>query len=263
MTSLPIKAVARPTLPWTFLLSLFIHLLILFLVPAWQPGLPGGVPGARYGYAVGVLYLGELGTGGEGGEAGAPGTSKGVTELVSPGQPEAEKAASSLPNRPEMQPKSEVLTSPAGKIKIQTPVEAEKKNPPAPAKEGSGKTGEGGTGGIGQAPVAPPGQSLVVFGQPPVYPKNAANEGVEGTVELVVWVTAQGEAVRVDLAKSSGDSRLDLIAQRTVAQSWRFKPEAKDYRLVLRVEFKGGETQVIYGPVTLGVNLPAKEKTGE
>lgn len=241
------KTVARPHLPWTFLMSLTVHLLILFLAPTLHPGLPGGVPGAQQGYAVAVSYLGETGDGGPGNPettiAGTIEEKKPVTEEkpVLPGKPAAQNGT---------------LTSTSGKAEIKTPVK-ETKPVSVPAKT----TGNKGTGSGGQAPAAPPGDTLVAFGKPPVYPKNAANEGVEGTVELVVWVNAKGETWRVDLAKSSGDARLDMVAQKTVINEWRFKPQSKDYRMVLLVEFKGGEPQVKYGPVTTGVTLPAK--TGE
>lgn len=57
----------------------------------------------------------------------------------------------------------------------------------------------------------------------PVYPTLARRRGEEGKVQLKVRVSAQGEALNVSLAKSSGYDSLDAAAIEAVTR-WRFVP---------------------------------------
>lgn len=50
--------------------------------------------------------------------------------------------------------------------------------------------------------------------------------GESGTVHLRVQVSAQGEALQVEIKHSSGFARLDNCAQETVSR-WRFVPARK------------------------------------
>lgn len=57
----------------------------------------------------------------------------------------------------------------------------------------------------------------------PAYPALARRLGEEGTVRLRVWVTRDGRAGKVELARSTGSPRLDRTALETVSR-WRFEP---------------------------------------
>ncbi|MBC7800986.1 MAG: energy transducer TonB, partial [Gemmatimonadaceae bacterium] len=59
--------------------------------------------------------------------------------------------------------------------------------------------------------------------QPPGYPMAAARIGAEGTVGLLVQVSAQGVATDVAVARSSGNDSLDRAA-RDAVRRWRFTP---------------------------------------
>jgi TonB family protein len=59
--------------------------------------------------------------------------------------------------------------------------------------------------------------------EPPEYPWIARARGHQGRVVLSVWVSAEGEAQRLAVLKSSGYSALDRAAVDAV-QHWRFQP---------------------------------------
>jgi len=75
----------------------------------------------------------------------------------------------------------------------------------------------------------------------PVYPALARRMGEEGKVLLKVRVSAQGTALEVAVAKSSGFARLDAAASEAVAR-WRFVParrgdEPVDSSVVVPITF--------------------------
>lgn len=57
----------------------------------------------------------------------------------------------------------------------------------------------------------------------PRYPRKALSKGQEGTVLLMLLVSAEGYVVDVEVVDSSGVKSLDRAAQRAVKQ-WRLKP---------------------------------------
>ena len=57
----------------------------------------------------------------------------------------------------------------------------------------------------------------------PPYPPQSRRLGEEGKVILRVFVTADGNAQEVEVKTSSGSSRLDESARKTVRQ-WKFVP---------------------------------------
>jgi protein TonB len=81
----------------------------------------------------------------------------------------------------------------------------------------------------------------------PVYPKNAANEKVEGIVHLVVRVEASGKVKEVKVSKSSGDSRLDNVALNTVQRGWSFHEYPYPYTLEVDVVYKASNVSIEYG----------------
>jgi protein TonB len=61
----------------------------------------------------------------------------------------------------------------------------------------------------------------------PAYPPMARRLGEEGTVTLRILVSADGQATKVEIKRSSGSSLLDKSAQQTIKQ-WRFIPAKLD-----------------------------------
>ncbi|MGL6071203.1 energy transducer TonB [Craterilacuibacter sp.] len=75
----------------------------------------------------------------------------------------------------------------------------------------------------------------------PAYPPLSLELAESGTVELRVDVSAAGQALAVELAKSSGYPRLDRAAREAVRQ-WRFTParrgaQAIAHRFVVPIHF--------------------------
>jgi len=57
----------------------------------------------------------------------------------------------------------------------------------------------------------------------PEYPQECQEEGVQGTVSLLVEVLASGQVGKVSVARSSGDRRLDAAAMAAVRR-WHYRP---------------------------------------
>jgi TonB family protein len=88
-------------------------------------------------------------------------------------------------------------------------------------------------------------------GVPPVYPKNAQNEGVEGVVALAVKVDSVGVATSVVVIQGSGDPRLDEAAMRAISRLWRFQAIGWPYELSVRVTFRESSVEVAFGGVRI------------
>lgn len=65
----------------------------------------------------------------------------------------------------------------------------------------------------------------------PLYPHASRRLGEEGKVVLRVFVSAEGDAKRVEVKHSSGFQRLDLAAEKAVAR-WRFVPARRGEQTV-------------------------------
>ncbi len=78
------------------------------------------------------------------------------------------------------------------------------------------------------ASIVPP---RAIDNQKPKYPRVARQRGYEGTVELAVYVLANGKVGDVELVESSGSSSLDRAAIRAV-ERWRFAPATRNGRAV-------------------------------
>lgn len=65
----------------------------------------------------------------------------------------------------------------------------------------------------------------------PAYPFAAKRREIEGTVTLKIEVLPNGEAGRIEIAKSSGDDSLDEAA-RDAAKLWHFSPAKKGDKAV-------------------------------
>lgn len=115
------------------------------------------------------------------------------------------------------------------------------------ASGGSGRpngrpSGRHGSGAGDNGSTRGPGFSLGSAGNPmPSYPPVARRRGIEGKVVLDVLVSAEGQALSVEIARSSGSSLLDEAARETIAR-WRFRPamrekEAVEARATVPVQF--------------------------
>ncbi len=83
-----------------------------------------------------------------------------------------------------------------------------------------------------------PAEALLEESQEPVMPKDVANEGVEGTVELMLLIGSDGSLQEIEFLEVSGDERIDNHARRTIAEMWYFTEQPRDYYIHLIIEYK-------------------------
>jgi protein TonB len=124
------------------------------------------------------------------------------------------------------EPGEEAVPPPA-KVATQTAVQPAR--PPAPPAltitlQGTDSPSDARAWGERVIPAAP---DAVFHNRPPVYPLEAAENGEQGTVVLLIHVSPSGQAAGVDVARSSGYVLLDRAARAAVAR-WRFLPAVKD-----------------------------------
>lgn len=77
----------------------------------------------------------------------------------------------------------------------------------------------------------------------PTYPEMERDQGIEGTVGILVVVGRGGQAVEARVAQSSGNPNLDNAALENVRQCWKFSPaiqngEPVEARLTFTITFK-------------------------
>jgi protein TonB len=101
---------------------------------------------------------------------------------------------------------------------------------PQPAAPGPAETGAGGVGRA-EGAIAPPSQDARFANAGPPYPEMARALGQQGTVGLLIQVSAEGRVTEVRVAQSSGFPTLDQAARRA-AEQWRFRPAQQDGRPV-------------------------------
>ena len=124
--------------------------------------------------------------------------------------------------------------APLGGINPEAPMPKQAPAPPKllTAKGGEGKVPEGkvggtGTEGEGTEPAGPTYGPGFGPGPLPVYPKNAIDQNLQGTVTLAITVSPEGKAASVRVTGSSGHTLLDEAARRSVAR-WTFTPGMKN-----------------------------------
>lgn len=84
-----------------------------------------------------------------------------------------------------------------------------------------------------EAPLEPPRYNAAYLNNPsPPYPLVARRRGIEGTVLLRAEISTEGEALRVEVKKSSGTEALDQAALEAV-RKWRFVPAKRGNRAVV------------------------------
>jgi protein TonB len=116
----------------------------------------------------------------------------------------------------------------------ETPVQEAKRdpNPTPPAAQAAPVISLQGTDSPSDARafgdrVIPARPDAVFHNRPPEYPIEAALNGQQGVVVVVVHVSPAGTAVGVDLVRSSGYVLLDSAARDAVLR-WRFLPAVRD-----------------------------------
>jgi periplasmic protein TonB len=134
--------------------------------------------------------------------------------------------------RPKPEPVPEKRPEPAPEVTQQgvppVPIEAPEVTPPdADAEPAPAARRE-----PAPAAVTPPAyEADYLDNPPPAYPRLSRRLREEGEVELRVRVSPAGEALAVDLARSSGSDRLDQAALQAV-RSWRFEPARRGQQAV-------------------------------
>lgn len=126
-------------------------------------------------------------------------------------------AGAALPTQPTASPDADATPLPAG-----SPAP-----PPAPAASAAVNLGDAaetrdGIDVTGKN-VVPPSPDSAFRNQPPAYPIEAARQHAQGTVSLLIHVSAQGRPEDVVIASSSGAASLDRAARNAVRR-WRFTP---------------------------------------
>lgn len=180
-------------------------------------------------FALGGLVLGEvarfgmeLGTPEPG--AGTPSTLFAAVE-AEPLEPER------LPEpEPEPEPDLEVMPVEPKVVEEVPPAQPPEPQPPQPVRPrpapraspvaAEGGSGPGSPGAVGARTAS---RAEYLRNPPPPYPAEARRRGEQGTVLLLVEVTAAGQAGAVTVKKGSGFSLLDHAA-RTAVAGWRFQP---------------------------------------
>lgn len=149
--------------------------------------------------------------------------------------PEAPPPPRPKPPPPQPKPATPVLAPPpvlAVASPVESPVAASftvAPQPPAPVSEPV----------IVAAPAPAPAPAFVAArfdadyldNPKPLYPQASRRLGEEGKVVLRVFVSAEGDAKRVEVKHSSGFQRLDLAAEKAVAR-WRFVPARRGEQAV-------------------------------
>lgn len=87
------------------------------------------------------------------------------------------------------------------------------------------------------APTCVGPMELAAHCPPPPYPRSAERRGLQGTVELLVFVHPDGQVHRVDVITSSGHGVLDDAARKAVLD-WRYAPATLDGSPVARTVTK-------------------------
>lgn len=107
---------------------------------------------------------------------------------------------------------------------------------PAPPKLLTSRSGTepAGTQGTGDAPAGPGGREAkpagptrgpnIIGSATPLYPKDALDQRLEGTVTISVLVAGDGSISAVTVADSSGHAKLDQAAKTVVERNWSFSP---------------------------------------
>jgi protein TonB len=146
-------------------------------------------------------------------------TSTEVNLVAAPPEPQSQQVVSPLPPVVET-PKPNDMVKPEETLKPQPLPTLAPKPIPAAAAKVAGKDAKTVHASRGAMVAVSPNY---LRNPPPVYPEIARRMGQQGTVQLFVEVSAEGNAVNVVLKQSSGFGLLDAAALQSV-RHWKFQP---------------------------------------
>jgi protein TonB len=87
-------------------------------------------------------------------------------------------------------------------------------------------------------PLSPPTSGdLIGLIEPPTYPRDLVGSRSEGTVYLMVYVSAGGNVEKTEIIKSSGYDSMDRVAQLTLEHGLEFKEYKFSYRIPIKVRY--------------------------
>jgi protein TonB len=139
------------------------------------------------------------------------------------GAPPVDATSPPVAAAPLPQPDAEAAPEPAGAPPAVAPPPSATSIPSAAAVNlGDADESQDGVDVTGRG-VVPPSPDSAFRNQAPIYPIEAARQGTEGTVSLLVRVSAQGLPRDVLVANSSGSATLDRAARNAVRR-WHFTP---------------------------------------
>jgi protein TonB len=159
--------------------------------------------------------------------------------------PASSAAASSAPLAPSRSQMAEREAPPPRPSAVPAPAPANPM-PPAPNADTNPHINLGGTDSLSNVlvegdQVIPAGPDPKVHNREPIYPDEAVRRGEQGLVILRIQVSPEGLPDLVDIARSSGFTRLDSAARDAVV-TWRFVPAVRDGQpipssMALRIQF--------------------------
>jgi protein TonB len=155
-----------------------------------------------------------------------------------PPAPEEEEEEEALPLPPPPAPPAP-QAEPKAKVAVNQP-------PAAPKPDAAPEVNLGGTDSLSNLlatgpQIVPPGVDTKYRNREPVYPRAAAERGLEGVVLLLVRVAPDGRVESVEIERSSGYPILDRAAYDAVI-TWHFHAAIKNGEVVrselpLRIQF--------------------------
>ncbi|NLW56697.1 MAG: TonB family protein [Firmicutes bacterium] len=122
---------------------------------------------------------------------------------------------------------------------------------PAPPSETEAETGEAQTVQAPEVPALPPLGSaggMVLFAPGFSYPKSAEHRGLEGTVQLELYLNPEGRLLsEPQILVSSGHTLLDDYCLRILKSGeWKFKPAPQPYKILFEVRFEDYKVEPRY-----------------
>ncbi len=151
---------------------------------------------------------------------------------------------------------TEEITARVEEVQQENPAARETKSEPGEvvekrAEEINEQSAEHHEIGEEQTPVAPSlpplggAGGMVVFTPRFSYPKSAEHRGVEGKVQLELYLSSEGVLLKEPLITvSSGHPELDEHCLKMFkAKEWKFKPASKPYKIRVEVSFFNNEVE--------------------
>ncbi|MEC9488267.1 MAG: TonB family protein [Halanaerobium sp.] len=157
-------------------------------------------------------------------------------EPVSQPQEEQVAAAETSDQNEGDQATPEVMTSEHGQEELNLgETVADDSNTPT-GTDGTGE-GQGNTGKEEEPEFVPPAPASLVASKTSInYPKDAVNQGLEGSIEVQVDVSVAGSVSDVKLISKTGIEEFDQVAL-IIRRYWQFKASLYPYHLYIQVDF--------------------------